>query len=135
MRMTSNSVKLNYGQILSSQKVLHFLRACFKTCAFVSKLTNNFRVLEARLKSKKEKKNVRTLYELEAMPHREKLKKNVILTKQKNWAHLHEQNTALTLLIYVLFLCSVKMTKSTRQSTNPQFLHVKWSNYRLWEPF
>lgn len=61
--------------------------------------------------------NVNTLYELGAMSQRAKVKKNMILTKQKNWAHLHEQNTDLTLLIYVLFLCNVKMTKSTRQST------------------
>lgn len=61
--------------------------------------------------------NVSTFYELEAMSHREKLKKNLILTKWKNRAHLHQQNTALTLLIYVLFICNIKMTKNTRQST------------------
>lgn len=85
--------------------------------------------------------NVSTLYELEAMSHREKLKKNMILTKWKNWAHLHQQNTALTLLIYVLFICNIKMTKTQDKAqqrllhSSCLVIHAKWSKQRLWEPF
>lgn len=58
MRITSKSVILDYGQILSSYKVFHLLNACFNTCAFVNKFINNFPVLEARRKNKNECKHI-----------------------------------------------------------------------------